>query len=740
MLNDLYNGFPPYSEAERRQNRFVTNTNFLEGPKAMADARRQVNQALTGAPQFFTVDVDYGPVWKRAEWSTIITNEINKVMKHSRKYQHCLDATAAGVVLHGIAPVLWENKYNWCPYEVGIEDVLVPSNTYVSMRNLPFIAFYRQYTGFELQKCISGPKVDRAWNIPLAKHLIDWVDQQAKSLMSSSWPEVWSPEKQAERIKQDGGLYASDALPTIDTFDLYFWNDDGKSAGWNRRIILDAWGSPGVGGAGGLTNISNSKKVPEKSLYGTRNEFLFNPGDRVYGDSLDQIGHFQFADCSAVPPFRYHSVRSLGFLLYSVCHLQNRMRCRFNDAVFEAMLQYFRVASPQDAERLTKVDLIDKGIIPEGLNFVGQNDRWQVPEALVERNMAMNRQTMTDNSASFVQDTDHQRDRDETATRTMAKVNASAALVGAMLNKMYIQQTFQHREIARRFCIANSPDPEVNRFRTSVLKKGVPKEMLSVERWNIQPARVVGSGNKMLQVAMADKLMALRPTLGPDAQKIVERLFVLANSDDPSLSETLIPASPQVSKGQHDAQALLGTLMQGLPVSVQDGMNHQDYIETWLHGMATVIKRIQMTGNVPTPQELTGLQNTGLHVSQHIQLMAQDKTAQQQVRKYGDELKELMNLVKAFGQRLQEQMQKQSGAQNGEKSQEIAAKMQAIMLQAQTKSKIAEESHALKTAQRKLQFEQQLKQNAQKHQVDIAARELEAESNIRMNRMKSTKE
>jgi len=38
---------------------------------------------------------------------------------------------------------------------------------------------------------------------------------------------------------------------------------------------------------------------------------------------------FQFADLSAVAPFRYHSVRSLGWLLYAVINLQNRLRCKF---------------------------------------------------------------------------------------------------------------------------------------------------------------------------------------------------------------------------------------------------------------------------------------------------------------------------------------------------------------------------------------------------------------------------
>ena len=52
--------------------------------------------------------------------------------------------------------------------------------------------------------------------------------------------------------------------------------------------------------------------------------------------------HVQFADGSVVPPFRWHSVRSLGYQLYALCHLLNWLRCRLSDAVFESMMWYFR--------------------------------------------------------------------------------------------------------------------------------------------------------------------------------------------------------------------------------------------------------------------------------------------------------------------------------------------------------------------------------------------------------------
>lgn len=730
-LNSLANGAPPYTNEEVEQNRISTNCNFLEFGEKIHDARRQLTTAMTGGNDFLTVDLDFGPVWRKKEWGAFITRRINKAMRGSRTYLDTVDSACAGSSLHGVGPSMWQDKQTALPKAVGIEDVYVPTNTLVSMDNLPFMLIYRQYTANQLQVLTQGKYCDPAWNKPLVKRCITWAEEQMVNLNGGVWSAELSPEKVQEFRKQNSGVYSSDCVPTIDCLDFFYYSDEGKKSGWRRRIVLDAWGSPGMSGG-----VQNTTDMPANNFLGTRGEFLYNSEGRVYASKLDEIVHFLFADCSAVAPFRYHSVRSLGFLLYSVCHLQNRLRCKFNDAVFEAMLQYFRVNNPADAERLTKVDLIDKGIIPEGLEFVKAGDRWEVPANLAESLMTMNQQTIQASSSSYTQDFDFDKENSqETATRTMAKVNASAAMIGSMLHKAYNQQKFQYDEICRRFCIKDSKDPLVRSFRVECLKYGIPEEALNVERWNVQPVRILGSGNKMLQVAMADKLLAIRPTLDSSAQKTVDRIYVLANSDDPSLAEQLIPDSKHISDSAHDASAGLGTILKGLPYPIQDGQNHADIAETWLHGMALLIQQIESKGGKATPDELLGLNNLAVHIQGQIQIIAQDKREKQRVKKYSDDLGKMMNLVKAYTQRLQEQ-QKNAQEQNGTQlDPKDAAKIKATMLTAQVDNKLRTDAHAQRTAQRQIAFQQKIRQDAEKHRVDIAKTDLEAAANIKRNRM-----
>lgn len=736
-IKSLMNGDPPYTDQEVADNNIELNVNFLEGTTKMIDLRRQFTNGLLSPDPLFNVSLDYGPAHKRLEWGMKITKHINRIIKQSPMYHEVRRSNFASLGVDGVGPSLQKDRQLWCPVAVGMEDVFMPSGTLLTMENLPFFAVYQQYTATQLMKAIRGPKTDPGWNIPLVKNAIKWVDEQTTKLMAANWPEVWSPEKWVEREKEDSGLYSSDQVATIDAFDFYFYNDDGKRAGWERRIVLDAYGQPGPGG------MDYSPVKPKRKFeYGT-NEFLYDSSRRKnpkYADKIGEIINFQFADCSAVAPFRYHSVRSLGFLLFAICHLQNRLRCRFNEHVFESLLQYFRVHSSDQAEASLKVNLINRGVIPDNVEFVSPDQRWRIEEAVVQMCFEQNRESMQDNSSAFSQDyqAGGKDDPRETATRVMAKVNSSSALVGATLEQAYSYAKFQFDEHCRRFCIKNSRDKDVREFRVLCLSDGIPEEALTATRWDVQPVKVLGGGNKMLASAMAERLMAVYDRLPPEAQTKVLRLYVATVTDNFGLADDLVPEAPHISDSVSWAEGVVGSIMVGAPVALQPGRNIVEVIEAWLASMGQIVQRIEQSGGVATKEELVGLVNFQQHIGQAIAQLARDPMEKQKVKQYSDALGQMANMVKAYAQRYQEQQQKQNG--NGQMDPEAMAKIQATVLQAKTKAQLAKESHGQRTAQRQIQFEQKLKQEQQKHAADIAATDLEAAASINRNRLKSTQD
>ena len=464
-INDLMNGVPPYSAEEVDRNQIAVNVNFLEGTALSHDARMQMTSNLTKPGRFFSCTSDMGPRHKRSTRSAIVTKEIARKMKGSSVYYETMRSEVALDVLHGIGPSGWDTDDHWCPDALGVEDVLIPSGTMLTMKNLPFFSVYRSYTGPELIRLTRDEDAARkaGWNMKLVEQCLEYIDSEATSLMGTNWPEVWSPEKMGERVKGDGGFYASDQVPTIDVFDFYFWDDDKDEEGWKRRIILDAWSTPSG-------NPPNVQMAANSKVDFSRNQFLFNSGSRKVAQSWRSLVAFQFADLSAVAPFRYHSVRSLGYLLYAVCNLQNRLRCKFSEAVFEQMMMYFRVNSADDAERALKIELVNRGFIDPTVQFIPAAERFQVNANLVELLINQNQGIISKNSSSFTQDKEGGKDRTEkTKFQVMAEIQQMNMMISAALQQAYNYKAFQYREIFRRFMNPESRDPDVKSFRANCL-------------------------------------------------------------------------------------------------------------------------------------------------------------------------------------------------------------------------------------------------------------------------------
>lgn len=735
LINNLFNGFPPYTDDEAEENNIQVNVNFLEGTRLSHDARTQFYQSILKPSAFFNSSTDWGPVHKRKSAGTIVTKERAKIMKRSMPYIESQRSKIAMNVLHGVAPCGWRDEELWRPYAMEINDIYVPGNTLLTMENLPFFAIYRSMTAPELQKLVSAGRIDPAWNVPMLKEAIKWVDKESQTLMYNNWPEVWSPEKTAERMKGDGGFYYGDQVPTINVFDFYFWNDSGNEAGWNRRMILDAWSMPEETRAG---DVSSTRRTGEifKEYKGA---FLYNPGKRKIAKDRSEIVNWQFADLSAVAPFRYHSVRSLGFLLYAVCHLQNRLRCRVNESVFEQLMMYFRINTDQDMQRSLKVDLVNRGFIDDSVKFIPPNERYQINAQLAQMGLNQNQQLIMANSSSYTQGNQPSDGRERTKYEVMAEVNSLQTLVSAALQQSYMYQGFEYREIARRFAIKGSKDPEVRQFQANCLRQGVSEKLLyNTECWDHDPQRVFGSGNKTMEMAIAEQLMSARTLYDPESQRQILHDFTLAVTDDAATADNYVPNNAvQITDSVHDAQLAAGTLLQGLPVAIKTGMNHIEYVETLMATLMSLVQTAAQSG-IPTPDRLGGMFNMLNHISQHIQIIAQDENEGQRVKQYGDQLGKLGNMLKGFAQQLAQQQQA-AGGQDGQNA-ELAAKIQAIQLQAQVKAENTKTAHAQRTSQRQISFELEQQRKNQELQANLAREQVRAGQEMRLTDIETANE
>jgi hypothetical protein len=327
-IADIANGCPPYSEQEVEDNHIAINVNSLDMTRALHNARSQFGNAFFKPGKYFTCRTDAGPRSKRDEYGTIVTTEINHILKRSVPYYESMRAKFGLLMLHGIAPTVWTSEDKWCPKPLGVDDVLIPSGTELGFDNLPFFVIRRSFTGIELQKLTRSETRDPGWNMDLVDACLKWIDEQTVQMMGNTFPEIYAPEKVSEDIREMSRFTAVDQAPKVTTFDIYAWSDAEGEEGWIRRIILDAWSTPSSTGIPTTVKIQRNTEGPKGNDRFKDDDFLYHSGNRKVGQSWQQIVGFQFADLQAIFPARYHNTRSLGFLLYAPCHLQNRLRCK----------------------------------------------------------------------------------------------------------------------------------------------------------------------------------------------------------------------------------------------------------------------------------------------------------------------------------------------------------------------------------------------------------------------------
>ena len=712
VLNRLYNGHPPYSEDEAKENNVEINRNDLQGVNALSQARRQWHNAFLKPGNYFSVALDSRPTHKRVEWSHTITRELNRRLKRRPDMIEQLRAKGGQAILHGLGPVVWKDRRSPIPSALPIASMMVPSETEVGFENLEYVALFRETTPSQLYDLTHGPKVDPGWNMDLVNAQMKYVATQIQKQPNATAYQ-YMPERIEELVKQDKGYFGSDAVPTVDWWDFYFREaDDGE--GWYRRIILD-WDSGDAPQAKAPYRKNSRNEIDGKS------HFLYTSGDKRYANRLSEFMHCQTADCSAVFPQKVHSIRSLGWMLWGICDLENRLHCKFNEAVFLSLMWLFRVSGNEQLNRLRQADFTHMGAVPQGIDFVKAQERYTPDAGLTTLAFARNRQLMSENAAAFTQDFDKGETRKEmTATETMARLNQVNSLVSGMLALAYTYEEFCYREICRRFCFARSRDRDVSAFRLACLKSGVPREMLDAERWDVTAERVLGGGNKTIELAQVQFLQTIRKNLNPDSQRRVDHICIESATDDPALAEELAPLAQQnkPSNSVVDAQFATDRILRGLPFAVPHDAVVEDYVLVWLGDLKALVGQMQNPMIPPTPERLAGAFALAQATEPLIVELGKNDEEKPMAKKYQKALKQLVGVLQKIAGAFQQRMKAQqaNGAQAGGNGAAIQSKVQleeaktaaalkGKLLLDQTKAQNMSHSHASRTAQKQISFE-----------------------------------
>lgn len=710
IINNQFNGGRPYTDKEAEEYQIDFNINFNEGKQILIPAINQLNNALIFKERFFTVSSKGGKPEKKQEYADIFTRNIHVPLKHGesgKKQMFLLKNRNAALALHGIGPVMWMNDFSWRGKFIPLEDLLIPTDTWCDFSNLMFFAVNRYLTAGEFFDMTHGESVDKGWNQKMVKAIMDDMVKPSQAQASQYFALQDQPEKQIEWLKQNRCAWDYDAANTV-KIRLFFYKDH-KSKKWHRCVILRE----------GTPNVPADKQE----------EFLYDGTSKPYAKNLARMLHVQFGDNSIVAPLKYHSVRGLGVDLYGPVECNNRTRCEFQQHVSFQMKTLLRISNPVDRDRPKVLDLSQYSVVEDGVNFIPKEERYQIDPRLADQALSQSKQMMGEASSSYVRDIESTSGEPRTATETNVLATQATESVSNMLQGVYAQEEFYWEEEVRRFCLPNSEDEEVKAFQEKCIADGIPKELMKSDNWIIKIERALGGGDQYMASQEASALLGQSQRYDPQSQRIILRKWTNTITRDPKMGELLVPDDPNMAtKGKISAEDVFGTLMQGIPASIRQGIERTEYVEAMLGMMNSKIQQITQIDGMGTPQEFIGLNTVGQHIAQNIEILAQDQTQKQNVKIYADHLGKLMNLVKAFGQRQQQAAEEKAARENFDPEMQAKIQLQQQMGQQKMELNAASAQQKMQTKQmqtqqqmaiKQQQFEQQMAQQMEKHRLEM---------------------
>jgi hypothetical protein len=308
--------------------------------------------------------------------------------------------------------------------------------------------------------------------------------------------------------------------------------------------------------------------------------------------------------------------------------------------------------------------------------------------------------------------------------------------MNSMLSMQYTYRAFQFREIARRFTIKPSKCKDVEKFQAEIAKEGLGPEHLDYEKWTVVPEQIIGGGNKTLELAMAKELMAARPLYPPQAQTEILREYTLATTDDADKAVRWVPAEPKPpSSSTIHANVVFGTLMDGGEVILPEGINLDEYAQVLMLMLSKQLEMIGQSGATPSVDKVMGLQQTGRHIGEVLQQLAQDPAKEQMMGEAMSQLQQMMQKVAELADAAIEQQQASAGG-----NQELQAKLYEKKALADAAADVIRGKGDLQRQQKEESFQQKLTQNIVKLQSELEAKDYATAQELRSKRVKTDSE
>lgn len=710
-IKGMFDGNPPYNASKRRAASQAWRANFssLEGKAYLSNGLVPYYDLFSSTSHYIDFQTGYGSPSQQAEWSGIITEELDVTLKKWSGFNYQMHAMLHNFVGYGQGFLVWNNTYDWHFENVPHRKVLVMDGTKIDLDKLEILIIPQEFYVHQLWAKIENEVIARAagWKPDAVK---DAIRSAVPVDPNTNSPPDWLAVQQ--QLK-DHDLLMSRRAATVQAARIWVREFDGMVT--ELMVPTDM-------------PIPTSPDRPQPG-------FLFRK-ERRYSSYRQVISPFflEVGDAS------WHGAYGLGKDIFNMIQAKDRLNCSELDA---ALLRSAITLQAKSASAMNKVGLVQIGafnIIPPDFDVQQSQIMGDITTVIAVNNDLDLR--LARNTGIYRASPQKPPGNPRTAEEAKLDYAASTILGNSAVNRFYDQLDPCYEELVRRITnpnLSRTDDSSIAAldFQQRCFRRGVPKAAL-LSRKSVRAFRSMGNGSAIMRQTT---LASLTPysTMWPESGQSNFHDDVIAAYANQTKVERYNPKAERMGQptDQHNLamleNAALKTGAQVIWTPTQNNLIHAES-----HLKASADAAASLSQGADPMQVLAFMENIGPHIAQHMQALSRDPSHQRQFKALEAEFKHLGQIADTLRGQVEKMMQQQQEeAQKQQQAQAIAQGTDgdtAIKI-AETKAKIG--MATAKGQQSMVMKQQKHQQSMIQAQQDMAIKDAQAAAQIAIDQAKA---
>jgi len=661
----MIDGNPPYDEAKLRElcMSYICNTNFREMKAILDQKAGAFFELFMEVPtvaefEFIAPPGETAENQPRDRWEDVVGEEFTRTLRDWPSFLTTMDQCRREADAFDFGLAMWRDPWDWRPHPVQRSCFLPEPHARVDVDSWNLVGFSDTMTGYELLDIAENEKAaaSEGWDFSAVRALLvsHYVAQTRTGTDQGSpaYAAISPWERLQQQIRNNEPSTISRMFDPLQVRHLFVRE---PLSGKISHLIFSPDRLDSV-------QTEESFLCERRDLYDFMHEVVwclpYNWGDGFI-----------------------KSVRGLAAEIEPHCDLSNRYLGRVFDA---AMLAGTVILKPNsdlvDSKRLQLVRMGLMTLLPRGVDAI-QNATFSPPLAPLVQVRDLSASIMRNNTGVWRQ---HSESWAENQVQKSARQVSEESAKEARLDKAnvafdYIQLERLYREIFRRLTspvLLNDKtlpgSEEATMFTARCLARGVPEEYLNPDSLSLHATQAIGMGSWGVRLDIANQIMqgrgsfdehgrtnAVRDWLGAlVGQRNINRYKAAKTRDDiPSNSSSI-------------ARLESNDLGEGSSVTVGSDQEHVAHILVHVEPLNELISAVQQSGGqgLQDPMKLISvLEVTLVHITEHLQILAEDPTRQEFVAQVSNLLKAgkvTLDFLQKIAEKIAEAQQKAAEEQS----------------------------------------------------------------------------